>query len=99
MPQLKQAYKEITIKDIDSTQKKIAVSGYIVSKNLDRISIDDGSGVINAIITTELPINSYVRVSGFMLNYGNGYEIQAHLIQDLSSINQKLHKKVKSLLQ
>ena len=98
MPQLNQPYKEVNIKEVDSTQKKIAVSGFIVSKNLDRISIDDGSGIINAIIETELPINTYVRVSGFLLNYGDGYEIQAHLIQDLSNINQKLHKKVRALL-
>lgn len=100
MPQLKQSYKETNIKDIiSSKQKKIAIAGYIVSKNLDKISIDDSTGVINAIIETDLPINTFVKLYGFLLDYGNNsYEIQGHLIQELSNVNQSLYKKVKSML-
>ncbi|HLC57408.1 MAG TPA: hypothetical protein VJH95_02455 [Candidatus Nanoarchaeia archaeon] len=98
MPSLKPPYKEVSVKAITSEHKKLAVSGVIVSKNLDSISIDDGTGVITALIATELPINTFVRVAGFLLDYGNGYEIQAHFIQDLSTVNQKLYKKVKASL-
>jgi len=98
MPILKPAYKETNIKDLSNKTIKIAISGLIVNKDIERITIDDGTGAVNAVIQTELPVNTFVRVYGILLPYEKGFEIQGHVIQDLSNINQNLLKKVKSLL-
>ena len=94
MPAYKEKFiNEITIKDI-----KIAVSGLIINKDDNLIFIDDGTGVIAANIETSLPINSFVKVFGYLINNGEEMQIQGQLIQDLTQVNKKLYNKVKILI-
>lgn len=99
MPQLNPAYKEANINKLSKSTLKIAVSGIIVNKEESSITIDDGTGSLPILITTELPLNSFVKVYGMLIPLESNYEMQGHVIQDLSNINQKLHKKIKSSLE
>ena len=99
MPQLNQPYKETSINNLNKSTIKVAISGLIVNKEESSIAIDDGTGSIPVLITTELPLNAFVKVYGMLIPLDQGYELQGHLIQDLTNTNQKLHKKIKALLE
>lgn len=91
-------YQEVAIKDINREAKRIALAGILISKEEERFILDDGTGSINVLGNTELPLNTFVKVYGQLLIYPESYALQSHAIQDLSSINQQLYKKVKSML-
>ena len=93
------AYKEKFIKDIKKEDIKIAVSGIIVSKDNGKIVIDDTTGNIPVEIETELEMNKFVRVFGVLIPYDDGFEVQGHIIQDLSELDIEKYMKVKALLQ
>ena len=99
MPQLNPPYKEQNIKDLNSNTLKIAITGLIVSKSENMITIDDRTGSLPVLIDTDLPVNTFVKVYGILIPSDQGFELQGNLIQDLSKINQELYKKVKSSLQ
>ncbi|MBS3153351.1 hypothetical protein J4426_02195 [Candidatus Woesearchaeota archaeon] len=93
------AYKEKFVKDIKKEDIKIAVSGIIVSKDDGKIVIDDTTGNVPVEIKTELEMNKFVRIFGVLIPYDDGFEIQGHIIQDLSEVDPEKYMKVKSLLQ
>jgi Tat protein secretion system quality control protein TatD with DNase activity len=99
MPQLNPSYKSTSIKDLSKETLKIAVTGLIVNKNENTITIDDGTGSIPVLIETDLPMNTFVKIYGILIPAEEGFEMQGHVIQDLSKINQELYKKVKSFLE
>ena len=91
------AYKELFIKDLSKDQPKIVITGIIINRSPDTIILDDGTGTILVGINTELPLNSFVRVFGNLLDDQNK-EMQGQVIQDLSKVDKNLFNKVKSLL-
>ncbi len=93
------AYKERFIRDIGREDIKIMVSGIIVSKDNGKIVIDDTTGTIPVEIETELDVNKFVRVFGVLIPYEEGFEIQGHVIQDMSEADVDRYIKVKALLQ
>jgi len=99
MPMLQPAYKEMVIKDISKNNHKVAVAGIIVDKNEQIITLDDGTGTLPVLLSTELPVNILVKVCGILISSDQGFQLQGHLIQDISQLNQALRKKVTSLLQ
>lgn len=92
-------YVEKNIKDLDKQDIKIAISGIIINKEEESLILDDGTGQINVYISTDLPINTYIRILGRLLPFENGFELQGDIIQDFSKIDKLLYRKVKSLLQ
>lgn len=90
-------YQEISIKAITPETKRITLAGIIISKDEERFILDDGTGSITVLGTTNLPLNIFIKVYGQLLIYPESYALQSHAIQDLSSMNQQLYKKVKSL--
>jgi len=92
-------YQELSIASITPETKKISLTGLIVSKDAERFILDDGTGSITILGETPLPINTPIKVYGQLLIYPDSYALQSHALQDLSSMNQQLYKKVKSLLQ
>ena len=93
-----QAYKEKFISEITKQDTKVAISGLIIDKEDNLIFIDDKTGVIAVNLETTLPINTFVRVFGYLINNGNEMQLQAQLIQDLSNVDKKLYNKVKTLM-
>jgi len=93
-----QAYKEKFINEITKQDTKVAISGLIIDKEDNLIFIDDKTGVIAVNLETTLPINTFVRVFGYLINNGNEMQLQAQLIQDLSNVDKKLYNKVKTLM-
>ena len=89
------AYKEKFINEITSQDVKLAISGLIINKEDNLVFIDDNTGVIPVEIETNLPINTYVRVYGYLIN---NEQIKAELIQDLTQANKQLYNKIKKLL-
>lgn len=92
-------YREKFIKDLSKNDVKIAVSGFIVSKNEGKLVIDDNTGSIAAEVETNLGVNDFVKIFGVLLPYEEGFEIQGHFAQDLSGTDVDRYIKVKSLLQ
>ena len=92
------AYKEKFIQELNKQDTKVAVSGLIIDKDNDLIFIDDKTGVIAANISTDLSINTFVKVFGYVINNGNELQIQGQVIQDLSNANKQLYNKVKMLI-
>jgi len=92
-------YKEKFIKDFDKDDVKVAVSGIIVSKDGGKVIVEDNSGTIPVEIETDLGVNKFVRIFGVLIPYEEGFEIQGHVIQDLSDVEIEKYVKVKTLLQ
>jgi len=92
------AYKEKFINEITEKDTKIAVSGLIINKEDNLIFLDDGTGVITINMVTDIPINSFVRVFGYLINNGEEMQIEGQIIQDLSKIDKKIYNKLKSLM-
>lgn len=92
------AYKEKFINELDLKDNKISVSGLIINKEENLIVIDDGTGAITADIETNLPVNTFARVYGYLVNNGEELRIQGQAIQDLSNADKKLYAKVKILM-
>ena len=91
-------YNELFIKDLNSNNLKISVSGIIVSKEDDNLVIDDNTGVLQIEIENEFNVGDYVRVFGNLIEIENKFILKGDVIQDLNKINKELHKKVKGLL-
>ncbi len=92
------AYKEKFINDLSKDNNKVAISGLIINKEDNLIFIDDKTGVIAVNIDTNLSINTFVRVFGYIVNNGNNLQIQGQLIQNLNDANKQLYNKIKILL-
>ena len=76
--------------------------GFVVDKKEDTIVLDDGSGKVKVWVDApesieNLNINQLVRVFGSILPTGNGFELKADAIQDLSGLDINLYKKVEEL--
>lgn len=93
------SYKEKFIKNLSKEDVKVAISGVIVSKAEGKIIIDDTTGTIVTDVETNLSVNDFVKVFGVLLPYEEGFEVQGHLVQDLSNLDAEKYLKVKSLLQ
>ena len=92
------AYKEKFINDITREDRKISISGLIINKEGNLIFVDDGTGVIAVNIESQVPINSFVRVFGYLLHNNDEVQLQANIIQDLSNVNKEAYNKLKKLL-
>ena len=96
---MNEAYAERLIKDVDGTEKKVAISGVIISKEEHSIVIDDGSAKMPVFFDQiEVPDARYVRVFGIVIPYEEGLQVQADIIQDLSSMNYDTYKKMINIM-
>ena len=97
---MNEAYGEKLVKDVNENDRKVAVSGYVVSKEEHSIVIDDGSAQIPVFFDQiEVPDVKYLRVFGRVIPYQEGLQIQADVIQDLGSMNYELYKKMIKIMQ
>lgn len=91
---------EILIKNIKDATGKISISGIVTFVDNDFCIIDDGSGQAQILSdSNNIILGTYIRVFGQILMLKESIQIKAELIQELSKINPKMHKRVKELLQ
>jgi len=95
-PFRRKPYVEKFIKDLKPIDFRVALSGIIVNKAEASFLLDDGTAQIRVNSDT-IPSHGYLRVFGTLSNTQEGLELQSEIIQDLSKIDKKLHKKVKTL--
>lgn len=93
----RQPFVDKYIKDLSLSDTFVSLSGIVVSKSDGSFVIDDGSGEIVVMLNSE-SIPEYVRVFGRLLQYEDGFRLQADFFQDISKIDKLLYKKVKDLL-
>lgn len=94
----KRTFIEKNIENLSKEDYNVAVSGIIVNKDENSFILDDGTGQLYILMSTNLNNNNFVRVFGRILPYEEGIQLQGFIIQDLSKIDKYLYKKVKELL-
>ena len=92
------AYKEKFINEITRDDRNVSISGLIINREDNLIFVDDGTGVIAVNIESQVPINSFVKVFGYLLHNNDEVQLQANIIQDLSNVNKGAYNKLKKLL-
>jgi len=94
------SYREKQIKNLQKEDMLVALSGIIVSKEINSFVLDDGTGSIGVFFDElQQGEEGYIRVFGRLSSSEEGMEIQADFVQDLGNIDKKLHKKVIQLLE
>ena len=92
------SFREILIKNIKDLGETVAISGVIIFVDDDYFLIDDCTGQARILSKSNLNIGSYTRIFGIVVSTEN-LEINPQIVQDLSTIDKKLHKRLKELLE
>jgi hypothetical protein len=81
---------------------RVRITGTVLSKDEDSISIDDGSGTVEVFgeedDLEDVEENQRVRVLGRVLPTPDSFEIQGEIVQDFSGVDQELHDRVKKVV-
>jgi uncharacterized protein YxjI len=81
---------------------RVRITGTVLSKEDDSISIDDGSGTVEVFADEDsledLEENQRIRVLGRVLPTPDSFEIQGEIVQDFSGVDQELHDRVKKVV-
>jgi len=93
----RQPFVERYIKDLSQADTFVSISGVVVSRSDGSFILDDSTGEIVVMLNSE-DIPDYLRVFGRLLQYEEGFRLQADFFQDISKIDKLLYKKVKDLL-
>lgn len=91
-------YEEKFVKDLTPRDIKIAVSGMVIGKWEKGIMVDDGTGCINVEMEGEFKEGSFLRIFGYLVIAGDGFELKGNVVQDLSSVDREIYDKVKKLM-
>ena len=92
------SFREILIKNIRNIGETVAISGIIIFVDDDYFLIDDGTGQSRILSKSSLNIGGYARIFGIVVGTEN-LEINPQIVQDLSTIDKRLHKRLKELLE
>ena len=96
---MQEAYVEKRINDIDKNDRKVAVSGCIVSTDDHSIMLDDGDSRIAVFLgDAKAPNGRYMRVFGRVIPCEEGIQLHADLVQDLSNMDLNLYKKMLNIM-
>ncbi len=94
---------EKSIKDISGEDYRVKVLGVVVDRDEARNSalVDDGTGTVQALFPDPealagLEEGKLVRVIG-KVRVGEGIEIEAEAVQDMSKLDRELYEKVMAL--
>jgi hypothetical protein len=94
---MNEPYKEIKIKDL-GREVKLSIAGVIVSKSEKSFVIDDGTGSAVIKYKISLPLNSFCKIFGTLLPQDQGFAVNADAVQDLSSMNQELYRRINKII-
>jgi len=91
--------REVMINCISQMNTRVAISGIVIIANENSFVIDDGSGQAHVFFTaSEFKQGLYLRVIGLVTDLENFVKIQADIVQDLSSVDKLLHRRLKQIL-
>tara|TARA_Y100000310_G_scaffold222112_1_gene223764 strand:+ start:542 stop:835 length:294 start_codon:yes stop_codon:yes gene_type:complete len=97
---MSEAYKEFLVSNLLNEPSKVAVSGVVVSKQDNGFLLDDGTGqLVVSLENFEFSEGSYIRAFGQLVPFEEGKELQAFFVQDISSMDKEVHRKVLEGLQ
>lgn len=79
------------------TASRVAVIGAVIHKDDDRITIDDGTGPVDVMLSQDVPyeVKDVVRVIG----RAYGSTIEAEIVQDANGTNTDLYKRALGIIQ
>lgn len=81
---------------------RVRITGTVLSVDEDSVSIDDGTGTVEVFLEDEhleeIEENQRIRVLGRVLPTPDSFEIQGEILQDFSEVDQKLHDRVKKVV-
>lgn len=91
------------VEDVDPQNDiRVRVTGTVLSKEDDMITLDDGTGNVDTFIEEDqmegLEEGQQVRVFGRVLPTPDGFELQGEVVQDFSEIDKELHDRVKKVV-
>jgi len=89
------------IKEISLLDRTVRIMGVVVESTSSYIVVDDGTGIIKVLLPSETSVpevGRIVRVFGSVSQNGKGsVYINAEIIQDMSSLDLGLYRKVKKI--
>ncbi|MFB6100572.1 MAG: hypothetical protein ABEK16_04835 [Candidatus Nanohalobium sp.] len=81
---------------------RVRIVGTVLSVEEDSVSLDDGTGTVEVFLEDEdledVEENQRIRVLGRVLPTPDSFEIQGEIVQDFSDVDQKLHDRVKKVV-
>ncbi|MEM0473544.1 MAG: hypothetical protein QXF88_02385 [Candidatus Aenigmatarchaeota archaeon] len=98
----KNTYALKRINEVDpDIDYKVKIIGLIVDKSDNSIILDDGKDKVKVYVEVDqsenLSIHQLVAVFGSTIPSEDGFELKADIVQDLTSLNLNLYKKVHEL--
>ena len=93
----REPYREKLIKNLKVEDFKVAVSGLVIDRKDGAFFIDDGTGQI-LIRFHDVPEYEKAKVMGRLIPTGDGFEIEADLIQDYTKVDLNVLRKLKEKL-
>lgn len=92
-------YIEKEIKDINTNDTNVSVTGVIINKGSNAFMLDDKTGQVQVITeTNSFEPNTFVRVLARVVPLEEGIQLHAIAVQDLSKIDKFLYNKIKTLI-
>jgi len=90
---------ERRISEIMAEDMRVSVIGTVIDKQDDSIMLDDGTGKISIGFDSSVDVETdqLVRVFGRVIPIEQGFELQGEIIQDMSSVDKELLRKLRSL--
>ncbi len=81
---------------------KVSVLGMVVDKKDDVLVLDDGTGKVQVFVDSvevldNIDVNKTVRIFGSTIPTDEGFELKADIVQNMSSLDINLYKKVNEL--
>ena len=90
---------ERRISEIMAEDMRVSVIGTVIDKQDESIMLDDGTGKISIGFDSSVDVETdqLVRVFGRVIPIEQGFELQGEIIQDMSSVDKELLRKLRSL--
>lgn len=91
------------IENIDpQSDIRVKIVGTVLSKDADSITVDDGTGSVEAFLEEEemekLEEQQRVRVLGRVLPTPDSFEIQGEIVQSFENVDSELYDRVKKVV-
>ncbi|MFB6199973.1 MAG: OB-fold nucleic acid binding domain-containing protein [Candidatus Nanohaloarchaea archaeon] len=101
--QRRKAAKPKNVEDIDPQRDiRVRIVGTVLSLEDESITVDDGTGTVEVFMNEEsleeVEEGEKARIMGRVLPTPDGFEIQAEVVQDFSSVDTELYDKVKKIV-
>ncbi len=73
---------------------RVRILGRVIDKQDGTIIIDDGTSTATIVTDAQININDFAMVHARVLPLEEGYELRGEIVQDMSSLDMNLYRKV-----